>query len=437
MKRDVERVAITGIGVIAPSGVGTDQFADSVRSGCSGIREITAFDPDGLESRIAGEVDDASFDPNPWIHPPKSIKTMSRATKFAVAAAGMAREQAGLDPGDVDPDRLGVSLGVGGMGPTDVDLVSIQALAVLDAAREANGGAVNTPAITRSYRARTNPVSVLQGLPNLAAAHVAIQNNARGPSLSVATACAAGTQAIGEGVRMIQRDEADVVLAGGTDAAVNPVSVLGFDLLGTLSHRNEEPQRACRPFDRDRDGFVIGEGAAVLVLESENHARSRTVDVLGEAAGFGATCDAWRITDERPDATGAARALQLCMVDAAVEPHEVGYINAHGTGTQMNDVTETRAIKQVFGASATDLPISSTKSMVGHLLAAAGAVEFVACILALREGFLPPTINLDVPDPECDLDYIPNVGRSAQINIAISSSFGFGGQNACLLARRW
>ncbi len=437
MIRTAERIAVTGLGVVAPGAVGAEDFASVLRTGRSGIRAISAFDPEGLESRIAGQVDQGILDLAAYVEPPKAVKTMSRAAVFAVAAAAMAMREAGLEHGQVDPGRLGVSLGVGGMGPTDLDLVLGQASAVAEAVRGERGGPLGTAAITRAYRARTNPITVLRGLPNLAAAHVAIQNDARGPNLSVATACAAGTHAVGEGLRMIQRGEADVMLAGGTDAAVNPVSVLGFDLLGTLSHRNAEPKRASRPFDRDRDGFVIGEGAAVLVLEAEGHARARGATPLAEIAGFGVSCDAWRITDERPDASSAAAAIRRCLIDASLEPRDVGYVNAHGTGIRMNDITETRAIREIFGGSAEGVAVSSTKSMIGHLLAAAGAVELVACVLAIREGFLPPTINLDTPDPECDLDYVPHRARPGRIDAAISNSFGFGGQNACLLVRKW
>ena len=432
-----ERVAVTGMGVVAPTGVGVEAFAAALRAGRSGIGPITGFDPGGLECRIAAQVELDGAGLARWVHPPKAAKTMSRAALFAVAAAAMARLQAGLEPGGHDPDRLGVSLGIGGMGPTDIDLVRLQSEAVVDATRLAGAAAVDGPAITRACRARTNPLNVLRGLPNLAAAHVAIQNDARGPSVSIATACAAGTQAIGQGLRMIQSGEADLVLAGGTDAAVNPVSLLGFDLLGTLSRRNEEPERASRPFERDRDGFVIGEGGAVVLLERESHARARGARPLAELAAFGATCDAWRITDERPDAAGAAGAIRRCLEEAGARPRDVGYVNAHGTGTRMNDLNETRAIHEVFGRLAQDTPVSSIKSMIGHLLAAAGAVELVATIVALREGFLPPTVNLDRPDPECDLDYVPNVARAASIEAATSQSFGFGGQNACLLVRRW
>jgi 3-oxoacyl-[acyl-carrier-protein] synthase II len=323
------------------------------------------------------------------------------------------------------------------MGPTDLDLLATQARAVIESARETGRTEWDIPAFARVFRQRTNPLATLRGLPNLAAAHIAIQQDARGPNSTLTTACTAGTQAIGEGLRMIQRGDADVVLAGGTDAMVNPVGLLGFSLLGTLSRRNDEPQAASRPFDRDRDGFVIGEGAGILVLERESVARARGAPILAELAGYGATCDAYRITDERPDASGAARAITLCLRDAGAAPGDVAYVNAHGTGTRMNDVTETRALRQAFGPHADRLAISSTKSMIGHLLAAAGAVELIASLIALREEFLPPTINLDTPDPTCDLDFVPLTARPARIDVALSNSFGFGGQNACLLIRRW
>jgi 3-oxoacyl-[acyl-carrier-protein] synthase II len=322
------------------------------------------------------------------------------------------------------------------MGPTDNDLLATQARAVLESAGP-DGGDWDIPAFARAFRERTNPVATLRGLPNLAAAHVAIQNDARGPNNTITTACTAGTQAIGEGLRLIQRGDADVVFAGGTDATINPVSVLGFSLLGTLSRRNDQPESASRPFDLHRDGFVIGEGAGVVILERESLARARSAPVLAELAGYGVTCDAYRITDERPDAGGAARAIRLCLQDAGATPADVEYVNAHGTGTRMNDLTETRAIKEGLGAAAQSVPVSSTKSMLGHLLAAAGAVELAAVVVALCQNFLPPTTNLQTPDPQCDLDYVPGSARSARVGAALSNSFGFGGQNACLLIRRW
>lgn len=428
-------VVITGVGVVTPVGIGAEAFTEALCVGRSGVGRITAFPCDGFETQIAAEVDDATFDPASFVHPRKLSKLMSRATLFGVAAAGMARQAAKLGPDEVAPDRLGVSLGAGGMGPVDLDILTGQAKAVL--AQRSGHDDFDIPAFARAYRERTNPLAMVRGLPNLAAAHIAIQHDARGPNSTLTTACTAGTQALGDGMRMIQRGDVDVVLAGGTDAMVNPMGVLGFGMLGTLSRRNDEPTRASRPFDRDRDGFVIGEGAAVMILEREAFARGRGARILGEIAGYAATCDAYRITDERPDASAAAAAMQRALEDGGAGPGDVDYINAHGTGTAMNDRMESVAIKQVFGTRAYDIPVSSTKSMTGHLLAAGGAVEASACLFSMREGFLPPTLNYETPDPECDLDYVPNRARAARCSTALSNSFGFGGQNACLLIRRW
>jgi len=431
-----ERVAITGAGVVTPVGCGYEAFRDALRQGRSGVGPITSFDCAGLDTRIAAEVCDGDAGLAAWVQPPKAIKLMSRAALFAVAAAAMARRHAGLGL-DVDPGRVAVVVGAGGMGPTDLDLLVTQAEAAIDAAKAGGTSGWDIPTFARLYAERTNPLATLRGLPNLAAAHVAIQNHARGPNATITTACTAGTQAIGEGMRLIQRGDADVVLAGGTDAAVNPVAVLGFSLLGTLSRRNDDPGRASRPFDRDRDGFVIGEGAGFVLLERGGFAEARGATVLAELAGYGVTCDAWRITDERPDAEGAARAIGLCLSDAGMAPSDVGYVNAHGTGTRMNDITETRALKLSLRSCAGGVPVSSTKSMIGHLLAAAGAVELVAALAAIRERFLPPTVNLEAAGDECDLDYVPNAARPAAPETALSTSFGFGGQNACLAIRRW
>jgi 3-oxoacyl-[acyl-carrier-protein] synthase II len=432
-----ERVAITGIGVVTPIGVGRVEFADSLRAGRSGAARITAFDCDGFDTRIAAQVDDRRFDAGAYVEPRKMVKHMSRSATFAVAAAAMARRDAGLGRDDVDPYRVAVSLGAGGMGPVDLDLLSGQASAAIRSAREQESDELNIPAFAREFRARTNPISMLRGLPNLAAAHLAIQQNARGPNNTITTACSAGTQAIGEGMRAIQRGDADVVFAGGADAMINPVGVLGFSMLGTLSRRNDHPARASRPFDCDRDGFVIGEGAAVVVLERESLAVARGARVLAELAGYGCTCDAYRITDERPDAEAAVQAMRRSLDDAGASTSDVGYINAHGTGTRMNDLTESRAVHALFGAGSAVPPMSSTKSMIGHLLAAAGAAELAATVIAMDAGFLPPTINNDSPDPECDIDCVPNAARTARVDAALSNSFGFGGQNACLLIRRW
>jgi 3-oxoacyl-[acyl-carrier-protein] synthase II len=432
-----DRVAITGAGVVTPIGCGYEAYRDALMQGRSGVGPITSFDCSGFDTRIAAEVREGDASLAAWVEPRKATKLMSRAALFAVAAAAMARRHANLARGDVDPRRIAVIVGAGGMGPTDLDLLATQAKATIDAAEVGGTGEWDIPTFARLYAERTNPLATLRGLPNLAAAHVAIQNEAQGPNATLTTACSAGTQAIGEGMRLIQRGDADVVLAGGTDAAVNPVAVLGFSLLGTLSRRNDEPGRASRPFDRDRDGFVIGEGAGFVVLERGGFAEARGATALAELAGYGATCDAWRITDERPDAEGAARAVGLCLADAELASSDIGYVNAHGTGTRMNDITETRALKLSLGSCVGGVPVSSTKSMIGHLLAAAGAVELVAALAAIRERFLPPTINLEVADGECDLDYVPNVARPASPEAALSTSFGFGGQNACLAIRRW
>jgi len=437
------RAVVTGIGVVSPVGIGAEAFSAALRAGRSGVRKIQAFDCRGFATQIAAEVDAGTYDFLQHVTPRKLGKTMSRAALFAVAAAALARANAGLGPEAVGASRLGVSIGVGGMGPVDLDMLALQALAVLDAANGRPGIGFDVPAFAEAYLRRTNPLVPLRGLPNLAAAHVAIQQGAQGPSLTVSTACASGTQALGEALGMIRSGKADVVLAGGTDAMVNPIGVLGFSMLGTLSRRNDDPQAASRPFDLDRDGFVIGEGAAMLVLEREEFARARGATLLAELAGASSTCDAYRITDERPDASRAIAAMRDCLEDADATPADVDYVNAHGTGTRMNDATEARAIHEVFGTRAGGranptavLPVSSTKSMVGHMLGAAGAVEAAACVLAITGGFLPPTINCARPDPECDLDVVPHRARDCRVRACLSNSFGFGGQNACILVRR-
>ena len=432
-----ERVAITGIGVVTPVGVGRDAFGSALRCGHSGVARISAFDCDGLDTQIAAEVRETTFDAASFVEPPKMVKHMSRSARFAVAAAALARADARLSADDADSYRIGVSLGAGGMGPVDLDLLIGQGEAAIISSRARVEDALHIPTFSRVFRERTNPIAMLRGLPNLAAAHVAIQQRARGPNNTITTACTAGTQAIGEGRRMIQCGAADVVFAGGTDAMINPMGILGFSMLGALSRRNDEPGRASRPFDAARDGFVIGEGAGIVVIERESFAVARGARILAELAGYGCTCDAYRITDERPDGEAAAAAMRRCIDDADAGLEDVGYINAHGTGTPMNDTTETRAIRTLLGVRAEEVPVSSTKSMIGHLLAAAGAVELAATVLALEGGFLPPTINLETADPACDLDYVPNVARNARVGAALSNSFGFGGQNACLMIRQW
>jgi 3-oxoacyl-[acyl-carrier-protein] synthase II len=432
-----ERIAITGVGVVTSIAIGADAFAKALRCGRSGVGRITAFDCRDFDTQIAAEIAADALCVGDYVTPPKMVKHMSRASQFAVVAAELARRHARLTAGDADPERIGVCIGAGGMGPVDLDMLAGQANAVLRAAAHTGGSEFDIPAFAQAYAEQVNPIVSLRGLPNLAAAHVAIQQGARGPNYTVTTACTSGTQAIAQGMRMIQAGDADVVFAGGTDAMINPVGVIGFSMLGTRSRANGDPERASRPFDRDRDGFVIGEGAGIVVLERAGIAAHRDAPILAEAAGCGVTCDAYRITDERPDASGAARAITLALQDAGASIADLDYINAHGTGTVMNDRVETRAIRTALGDRAFDVPVSSTKSMIGHLLAGAGAVEYVATVLAMRDGFLPPTINYEHRDPECDLDYVPNRARDAPIGVALSNSFGFGGQNACALIRRW
>jgi len=430
------RVLVTGVGVVAPNAIGFPEYSRALRAGRSAVTPIRAFDCRGFATRIAAQVDDDVFDPTPHVHPPKQLKHMSRATKFAVVAADEARRRAGLGRDAVDPARLGVSLGASGMGPTDLEPLLGQAETLLAVCRARGDWHFDLPAFAAELVARTNPIAPLRGLPNLAATSIAIQQDARGPNDTVTTACSSGAQAIGRALGILRHDEADVVLCGGTDAMINPVGVLGFSMLGALSRRNDEPARASRPFDRDRDGFVLGEGAAILVLEREEFARARGARPLAELAGYGCSCDAYRITDERPDGSQAVRAMLAAIADAGLFPRDVDYVNAHGTGTLMNDRTETLALGKAFGSHAQGLRVSSTKSMIGHTLAAAGALEAAACLAGIEDGFVPPTINLETPDPDCHLDYVPNHASETAFDVALSNSFGFGGQNACLILKR-
>jgi 3-oxoacyl-[acyl-carrier-protein] synthase II len=413
--------------VVSPLGIGHSDFTRALHTAVSAARPIRGFEAAGFPVRIACEIDDETL-PSARI-PPKSLKLMSRATRFAAVASQLAREHAGLDAADVHPERLGIAYGAGGMGAVDREFLELE-VRTLQACEDAGG--FTWERFCEMYQRLVNPLVPIRALPNLPAATLAILHNAQGCNLTVATACASGTQAIGEAFRALQRDDADVMLAGGTDAMINPTGILGFHLLGALSHHNDEPLRASRPFDRDRDGFVMGEGAASLVLEREEFALARGARILGRIVGYASTCDAYRMTDEHPDAAGSIRAMRRSLDDAGLEPKDIGYINAHGTGTVMNDRLESLAIRTVFANGAPPPPVSSTKSMVGHVLAGAGAIEAAATLLALGDGWLPPTINYATPDPECDLDYVPNEPRPAAVAAALSNSFGFGGQNACL-----
>lgn len=407
-----QRIVITGLGLVTPFGVGVQPFWEGIVAGHSAIGPITAFDPHDFPAQIAGEV--RSFEPRAFMEA-KEARRMSRASQFAVAAARMALADAALTVDATNRELVGclIACATNSMHATE------QAMQTL---------------IDRGP-GRVSPFFIPLALPNMPAANVALQFDLRGYTTSISTACAASTQAIGEAAAVIRRGDADVMLAGGTDASIERLALGGFCALRALSTRNDDPTRASRPFDAQRDGFVLGEGAGVLVLERLSAARRRGASIYAELVGYASTCDAHHITAPDPVGEGAARAMRIALTHARIVPQQVDYINAHATGTPTGDVAETHAIKQIFGEYAYSVPISATKSMIGHLTGAAGAVEAGACLLAMRHTLLPPTINLEYPDPECDLDYIPNAARPAEPQIVMSNSFGFGGVNAVLIFR--
>jgi 3-oxoacyl-[acyl-carrier-protein] synthase II len=406
----MRRVAVTGVGIVSPIGVGVPTFWDSLRHGVSGIGPITRFDTSRLPSRIAGEVRD--FDPLQHL-PRRDVVRTDTFIQYALTAAQEAMGDSKL-PRETRNDRIGVSVGtaIGGlpllMGSYDL--------------------------LTREGPESVSPYAMPGFLPNMAAGWISMRFGARGPIASAATACAAGNQAIGDAFRMIQRRDADVMLAGGTDALIHPVVIAGFCALRALSRRNDEPTLASRPFDGERDGFVLAEGAGILVLEALELAEARGAHVYAELVGYGLTADAHHPT--APSTDGPARAMTLALADGGLRPEEIDYINAHGTSTPHNDINETRAIKDVFGPLAPRLAVSSTKSMTGHLIGAAGPVEAIATVLALERDWVPPTINHRTQDPECDLDYVPNEGRHMAVGAALSNSFAFGGTNVTLAFRK-
>lgn len=406
-------MVITGMGCISPLGNTLAATWEAAVSGRSGVGPITQFDASELKTRFAAEVKD--FDPVASLGR-RDARRMDRYTQLAIVAVLEAIEQAGLQIGEANRERVGVVLGTG------------------------IGGAGTLISETKKMAERgprwVSPHLVPMMLPDAAPGQIAILTGARGPNMSVVTACASGTNAIGEAAEMIRRGAADVMLAGGSEAGIIDVSVAGFSVMDALSSRNDDPQGASRPFDLDRDGFVIGEGAAFVVLETETAARARGARALAEVVGYGSTNDAFHISAPAENGAGAAACMRVALDDAGLGPSSIGYINAHGTSTRLNDSSETTAIKTVFGETAYSLPVSSTKSMTGHLLGAAGALEAIFCVQALRQGLLPPTINYQTPDPECDLDYVPNQARPAGIEVALSNSFGFGGHNACLILRK-
>jgi 3-oxoacyl-[acyl-carrier-protein] synthase II len=419
------RVVVTGMGCVTPLGTTVPQLWANLKEGRSGVDYTTLFDASNFPTRISAEVRNWSLanvgeDPAPW-------EKRGRHTRFAIGAAKQAMDDSGVG-GTVDPDRFGVYLGAG-EGQQDFHNFSQMMVAAL------KGGELDLGTFIRVGLERLDPQLELEQEPNMPAAYVATKFGAEGPNFNCLTACAASSQAVGEATEIIRRGDADVMLSGGAHSMIHPFGVTGFNLLTALSERNEEPQKASRPFDMNRDGFILGEGAAIVVLEDYEHAKKRGAPIYGEILGYGTTADAFRITDTHPEGRGAITCMKMALRDAGRNPEAVDYINAHGTSTQVNDRVETIAIKQALGADvAYKVPVSSTKSMTGHLIAAAGATELIICLMAMREGVVPPTINYETPDPQCDLDYVPNTAREKKVRTILTNSFGFGGQNIALVA---
>lgn len=403
----MRRAVITGLGVVSPIGLTVDEFWANLVAGISGIGSITSFDAADLHVKIAGEV--KGFDARDHMNH-KDARRMERFAQFAVAVARMALEDSGLEITPLNASSVGIVMNTGGGG---MNLVAVEEHTLIDKGPD-----------------RVTPFFVPLMAPNMASSQPSIQLGVRGPVVTSVAACAAGTMALVEALRLVRWGDAEVVIAGGTESCLLPLAFAGLDNMRALSNRNDEPKRASRPFDRDRDGFVFGEGAAALVVESEEHARARDARILCELAGGALTADAYHITAPLPTGEGAVLAMNRALADAGMVADELEYICAHGTATPLNDAAETNAIKRAFGARAYSIPISSNKSMIGHLLGAAGAMSCLASVLTITRGVIAPTINLDTPDPECDLDYVPNIAREQRVSTAIANGFGFGGQNA-------
>ncbi|MHC5111744.1 MAG: beta-ketoacyl-[acyl-carrier-protein] synthase family protein [Planctomycetota bacterium] len=429
------RVVITGLGWVTPLGHDIEQvWRRMLKSEC-GIDQTTLFDAGSFPTRFSSEVKDFALDAFLGEDAAKH-EGASRNSNFALAACAMAWKHSGLDAHTLlDRTRVGVYLG-GGEGPLDFDPFAV---AALSGCRTSSGEyeTLNTIRWAEAAMKCLNPTNELEQDPNLAAGHLAVQFQVKGPSFNTLTACAASTQAIGEASALIRYGDADVMISGGTHSMIHPLGVTGFNRLTALSTRNDSCITASRPFDRTRDGFVLGEGAGILILEELEHAKSRGAPILAEVMGYGSTADAFRITDIHEEGRGPIAAMRAALADAKLDPKSVDYISAHGTGTEENDKIETLAVQTVFGDHARQVAISSIKSMIGHLIAAAGAVELITCVLAMRDSLVPPTINYSEPDPNCHLDYVPNEARKREVRVALSNSFGFGGQNDALVIRRY
>lgn len=410
----LRRVVVTGIGMITPTGKNREENWDNIRSGRSGIGPITRFDAQHHASRIAGEV--KNYDANQYFDR-KEVRKFDPFIQFALIASDEAVKDSGLDLGTIDKERAGVYIGSGIGGIHTIE--------------------VNKEVLMQKGPDRISPFFLPACIANLAAGQVSIKFGFKGPNLANCTACATGTHAIGDSTRIIQRGEADIMIAGGAEYPITPLGVAGFTAMRALSTRNDQPEKACRPFDKGRDGFVIAEGSALLMLESLEHARQRGARIYAEVAGYGFTSDAFHMTAPDPEADGAYRAMRNAVADAGLKPEDIVYINAHGTSTELNDKLETLAIKRLFGDHAFKLAVSSTKSMTGHMLGATGSAEAAFTALAITHSFIPPTINYDTPDPDCDLNYTPNQGVAREIPYALSNSFGFGGTNASILLKKF
>lgn len=422
MKR---RVVVTGIGCITPLGNTVESMWGKLREGESGVDNISHFDASNFPTRFAAEVNDFLLED--YVKDVTRFADAGRNIRFAIGAATQAINDSGLtDAAGFNPAQFGVYLGA---GEGQQDFMQFMHL-VADSQEE---GVVNQEKFTHDFLARMNPQFEMELEPNMAAAHLASLFNAQGPNLNCLTACAASSQAIGEATEIIRRGDADAMLSGGAHSMIHPFGVTGFNLLTALSERNDSPATASRPFDLNRDGFVLGEGAGMVILEELEHAKVRGAQIYGEISGYGSSADAFRITDIHPEGRGAISCIKMALDDARMNPEEIGYVNAHGTSTKVNDRVETLAIKGGLGEHGNSVPVSSIKSMMGHLIAAAGSVEAITCLMAIRDGVLPPTINYETPDPDCDLDCIPNEARETSIQAALSNSFGFGGQNISLV----
>ena len=411
MKR---RVVVTGVGLVTPCGIGIDNVWNNILNGQSGIGPITRFDITQFDTKFAGEIKE--FTPEDYIQP-KEVKKMDLFIQYAIAAAQIAVNDAGLDMSREDSERVGVVVGTGLGGlPTIEKYHSV---------------------LLERGPGRITPFFIPMLIANEAPGHIAIQHGFKGPNLCIVTACATGAHSIGEACRIIQYGDADVMAAGGSEANLTPLTVGGFNAMKALSTRNDDPLKASRPFERDRDGFVVAEGSGIVILEELEHATKRGAKIYAEMAGYGYNGDAYHITAPCPDGDGFIRCIRMALKDALLSPDDVDYINAHGTSTKLNDYVETLSIKEVFKEKAYKTPVSSTKSMTGHLLGAAGAIEAIFSVLSIRDQVCPPTINYENPDPECDLDYVPNTARNHAINVVVSNAFGFGGTNSALVFRRF